>query len=341
MKTKRYVFVFTGEFGYELFNWHAKIRKFSDLNPGAQIVTASTSATRTLYQDFSRFFPLDELKFFRNAIADTYFLRRLGFKRDDLLDVFVAKIRRFQIKRHILKLLGPEVGEASNLFVFSDKSKRISGLQFGSRRWTPRIIFFRKRNFQDIYDALPADENQYNLLRVDEDISLRMKNKLISLGVTSPFLLVQSADRKNFLKNRRNEIALDALFEQFCGRLPTVQMNFSQVRSADTQSNLEVSGTRIFCNSLEEQVALIRLAAICVFFSSGDFRSLHYVPPFCGVNVYSVTSSSVISNSAIAKWNTEVFNLGGKIIPITAEALIFDPKYRESFLGYLASKLES
>jgi hypothetical protein len=339
MKTKRYIFIFTGEFGYELLNWHAKIHKFSNLKPDVQIVTASTSATHILYQDFSDFFPLDELKVFRSAIADTYFLRRLGFKRDDLLDVLLAILRRYHIKKHILKYLRSDSEKFKSIFVFSDKSCVINGLQFGSRRWTPRLNPFRKRNFQEIYDNLPSIENQYTALDVDKQKSLEMQERLAGLGVKTPFILIQSAERKNFLKKRRNESALDELFEIFCTRLPAVQVIFSQVRNGDTQSNLQMTGTTISCKSLEDQVALIRLSAFCVFFSSGDYRSLHYVPPFCGIDVYSVTSSSVVSNSSIDKWNREVFNFGGKILPITAEALIFDPKYLDSFLSYLASKL--
>lgn len=341
MKTERYIFVFTGEFGYELLNWHAKIHKFSNSKPDVQIVTASTSATHILYQGFSNFIPLDDLKLFRSAIADTYFLRRLGFKRDDLLDVLLAILRRHHVKRHVLKLFRSDDEKFKSIFVFSDKSKEINGLQFGSRRWTPRLNFFRKRNFQEIYDNLPTTENQYTALDVSKQKSFEMQQRLADLGVETPFILVQSAERKNFLKKRRNESALSELFDIFCTRLPTVQLNFSQVRDGDTQSNLQMTGTTIFCNSLEDQVALIRLSAFCVFFSSGDYRSLHYVPPFCGIDVYSVTSSSIISNSSIEKWNKEVFNFGGKILPITAEALIFDPKYLESFLSYLASKLKN
>ena len=341
MKTDRYIFVFTGEFGYELLNWHAKIRKFSLLNPNLQIITASTGATRNLYKDFSVFYPLDDLKVFRYAVADTYFLRRLRFKKDDFLDVLLAMIRRYRIKRYLLNLLGPNVNKYKSFFVFSDKSKSFDGLQFGSRRWAPRINLFRKRNFQDIYDNLPTSENLYKALDADEQKSLEMKQRLDDLGVSTPFVLVQSAERDNFLKKRRTEMALNELFEIFCTRLPVVQINFSQVRSEDTQSNLKASGTIIVCKSLEDQVALIRLSAFCVFFSSGDYRSLHYVPPFCGVDVYSVTSSSVVSNSSIAKWNKEVFNFGGKILPITTEALLFDPKNLDSFLSYLSSKLSN
>ena len=50
-----YVFVFLGEFGYELFNWQGVIRKFSRLvAPGDKIICCSRAHLHLLYDTASR-----------------------------------------------------------------------------------------------------------------------------------------------------------------------------------------------------------------------------------------------------------------------------------------------
>jgi hypothetical protein len=90
---------------------------------------------------------------------------------------------------------------------------------------------------------------------------------------------------------------------------------------------------------LEEQVAIISLSSFCIFTSSGDYRSLHYVPSFCGKDNYSITSSSIVSNSAIGLWNSQIFQFGGKIIPIAAESLYFDKELKMAVLDFWKSRL--
>ena len=46
-----YVFVFVGEFGYELLNWQGVIRKFRRLNPNVRVICASRGNVQPLYEN--------------------------------------------------------------------------------------------------------------------------------------------------------------------------------------------------------------------------------------------------------------------------------------------------
>jgi len=338
MKSETYCFVFTGEFGYELLNWQGRIRKFSTLHPETRIICASSEATRLLYYDFSEFIALDSSNAHTKGISDTYFLRHENFIRDNIRDVVTAHLRRKKLKKFICDLYPKSESDAFK-FIFSDKLNFIGGFQFGATRWAPRINFLRKRNFQEIYDRLPIEQNLYVKLAPSQAVEETVKQKLTDMGVEFPFVAVQSADRIAFLKKRRLEIATSDLFQGILSQLPTLEISFTQSRETDTQSISLNSNKKYFCSTLEEQVAIISLSAFCIFTSSGDYRSLHYVPSFCGKDNYSITSSSIISNSAIGLWNSQIFQFGGKIIPITAESLCFDEELKMAILNFWKSRL--
>lgn len=338
MKSKTYCFVFTGEFGYELLNWQGRIRKFSTLYHEARIICASSEATRLLYCDFSEFIALDSSNAHTKGISDTYFLRQENFVRDNIRDVVTAHLRRKELKKFISNFY-PKSESDSFQFIFSDKLSFIGGFQFGATRWAPRINFLRKRNFQEIYDHLPIKQNLYVKLAPSQAVEETVKQKLSDIGVEFPFVAVQSADRVTFLKKRRLETATSDLFQGILSKLPTVEISFTQSRETDTQSISLNSNKKYFCSTLEEQVAIISLSSFCIFTSSGDYRSLHYVPSFCGKDNYSITSSSIISNSAIGLWNSQIFQFGGKIIPITAESLCFDEELKMAILDFWKSRL--
>jgi hypothetical protein len=190
------------------------------------------------------------------------------------------------------------------------------------------------------YDGLPSGENKYIELIPRESVMRDVKKRILDMGITSPFVVVQNADRETFLKKRRIELSTRDLYSEISKQLPTVEISFRQIRRTDTQSPSTDSNNVYLCTSLEEQAAIIRLSSFCIFMSSGDFRSLHYVPSFCGRDNYSITSSSIISNSAIGLWNEEVFMFGGKIIPMTAESLIVDVALKNNFLGFCNSRLQ-
>lgn len=336
MTDRQIVFVFTGEFGYELLNWHAKIYKFAIENPGCEIVVASSAATSVLYKEIARFIPLNSISCFSSGIADSYFLRHTQFKRDSLYDVLSAINRRRNIRFFLDEILGPE---PKRKYIFSDQLNKLGNLTFGATRWAPRVNLFRTRNFQEIYDRLPYQENHYHQLIPSQEAVAKVKQKLMDLGVSRKFIAFQSADREVFLKKRRLEANSGRIVGLLLDELPCVEIKFSQFRTSDTQS-LDVNSSKvIYCDSLDDQIAIISLASYCIFISGGDFRSLHYVPPLCGKNVYSIVSSSIMSNSSIYLWNKEVNIFGGSIIPISSEALLSDARYLSSIFKFFKSIL--
>lgn len=325
-KVSTVVFVFTGEFGYELLNWSGKIAKFASENSDLKILVCSSEASKALYSDQIEFIGLNVLDSFHDALADTYFLRIPNFVRDSICDVFTAHARRRKIRKFVANRTN--LYQQRVLFIFSDQKNILRGTTFGATRWAPRFNLFRKRYFEEIYDNLPYLENSYSKLETRPEILSLMQKRLDNLGVRHKFMLIQTADRVHFLKKRRFTAKSNEIMSEIISKFPVVELDFNQLRNTDSRSTPSAS-TRITCNSLEEQIALINLASVCVFFSEGDFRSLHYVPPMAGKNVYSLVSSSIISNSAINLWNEKVFNFGGKCIPICIEALLWDLKIKE------------
>lgn len=334
---KTLVFVFTGEFGYELLNWHARIRKFVSNNPDVDYIVCSTKAVKALYPESYRFIELDSLYLFKNGIADTYFVRRMGFKKDDLFDTLIAILRRLQIKRYVKQKITLKSSEIK--FIFSDQYNVINNQKFGATRWAPRFFIFRKRRFDSIYDSLPYEENEYQKLTPSSEAIEWAKNSLKNLGVTQNFIVLQTADRRHFLKKRRLQPKSSHLIEHLRENLPIVEIEFLSIRITDT---LSVSDNRqvIHCENLDSQIAIISMAKFAIFFSDGDFRSLNYVPPFAGKNVYSINSSSIVSNSAINLWNEKVFKFGGSCIPLTLESIIWDRDFLENLVNYFKYLLE-
>ena len=334
---KTLVFVFTGEFGYELLNWHARIQKLLLINPNVNYVVCSTKAVEALYPKTIKFIALDSLNYFQNGIADTYFIRRKGFKRDDLLDIFLAVLRRFQIKKYVNKKLSLKSSQIK--FIFSDQFNVINDLNFGATRWAPRLFVFRKRHFDSIYDSLPYEENLYRKLIPSSEAIEWAKKSLEHLGKSQNFIVLQTADREFFLKKRRLQPESSHLIQILRENLSVVEIEFRPSRMTDTST---VSNNRqvVYCDNLDSQLAIISLAKFAIFFSDGDFRSLNYVPPFAGKNVYSITSSSIVSNSAINLWNEKVFKFGGSCIPLTLESFIWDIEFRENLINHFKYLLE-
>lgn len=72
-----YVFVFLGEFGYELFNWQGVVRKFSKtISSMDDIICCSRASLSPLYESASYFIDLSELGIFKNSVASMYFALR-------------------------------------------------------------------------------------------------------------------------------------------------------------------------------------------------------------------------------------------------------------------------
>ena len=70
-----YVFVFIGEFGYELFNWQGVIRKWASENKkdGDEIVVCSRKGLDLIYEDVCDYYiDISNLSSFKSVVADCY-----------------------------------------------------------------------------------------------------------------------------------------------------------------------------------------------------------------------------------------------------------------------------
>src|SRR3990172_3222092 len=69
-----YVFVFIGEFGYELFNWQGVVRKFSRTIPSSsKIVIAGRKGLNPFYESASQYIDISDFAPFKESIAASYF----------------------------------------------------------------------------------------------------------------------------------------------------------------------------------------------------------------------------------------------------------------------------
>ena len=69
-----YAFVFTGEFGYELFNWQGVVRKWVSENkkPQDKIIICSRAGLNNIYDFADRYINISQVESYNNTVADCY-----------------------------------------------------------------------------------------------------------------------------------------------------------------------------------------------------------------------------------------------------------------------------
>ena len=68
-----YVFIFLGEFGYELFNWHGVVRKFAGQLPASsRIVIAGRRGLQPFYETAQEYVEISDFAPFRESVAAAY-----------------------------------------------------------------------------------------------------------------------------------------------------------------------------------------------------------------------------------------------------------------------------
>jgi hypothetical protein len=315
-KQKIIVFVFLGEFGYELLNWQGRIRKFKKEFPEEFLVSASRGQCEILYRDSTEYFmSLSSIPSYQGSIADRYFCHSKNYQLDnifsEILDSFQALLirrnLRLEIKRE-LQVIG--VKNRNLKFIFSDKVTRCGRYKFGA----PRSRFARVRwgSPDDIYKGLPSGENDFIDLRenlIEKDFK---KNKMIE-NQNRKVALIQKAKRTRIIRID-NFIDEDIYLEEIAKSYEVVLLDYSSSRFADTQGKFTSTVfPHIEIESLGEQVALFSKSDLNINFIHGDFRSNTYVAAFCGKKSFVITPSELYDREYIDKWNDEVFS--GEIVP--------------------------
>jgi hypothetical protein len=324
-----YVFVFLGEFGYELLNWQGVVQKFLRLRPRARVICASRGHVAALYPG-TTYVDIGDVSGFKNSVALGY----SGVVEGDLVPwsranmAFDAQLRR-ELRVAILARLRARHGwrVAGMLlrgarFIFSSSRTVLADCTFGA---DPRL-FGSVPGEGSIYDALDLRNNLYAPVSAEPDAVARLQAR-VGVDLAQPFALVQSRRRET---PQRSAATVDerALIEALASRIPVVLLNFDTGRAKDSYSCFpDIGGAHtVTVSGFDEQAALISAATDCVFISEGDFGSHIYVPPMLGRDVISIAPRDVyeLGTTPISFWNRNVFRFGGQIEPIVAQDLDFE-----------------
>lgn len=314
---KSVIFVFTGEFGYELLNWQGKIRKFAKQNPDAKLIAVSKQACELLYRDStSLFLPLDDAEVYKKSYADRYFSHASSYKYKnvftEIFDSLWAIIFRRKIKSY-LKSNWPTSREYPDRpkYVFSDSVNNFDDIKFGAAR--TRFSRFFWGNPEDIYTSLPVQDNIY--INLQQNLS---SDELVSANNAThsdlPIMIIQTAARDRIIRST-DDIDEDSVIKEISSIWNVILLEYRSTRYSDTQGIFENNTyQKIQIENLAQQIAVMSCASVCVSFTHGDFRSNTYVPAFAGMKSIVITDESTLQNSAVEFWNDHVFS--GKIIPI-------------------------
>jgi hypothetical protein len=342
-----YVFVFLGEFGYELLNWQGVVRKFSrELGPDDRIIVCSRANVYPLYETAHRYFDISDIPAFRTSVACGYF----ALRPDDLsLNsagnlTFDRKLRRAleaEIRARLELPPPPRMGPLARLFgndtcrfIFSSEKTLLRNCAFGC----DRARFGSDPVEGNIYDRIDLGNNKFQKIEPD----LRMRRMLegrLGFSLDEPFVLSQTRRRQIVVRSSRtvpNEQLLTALAQQ----IRVVLLEFDTGRTLDSYSQFaRIPGTSVCaCRTFVEQTCLIHFSRHCVFFTEGDFGSHIYVPPLVGRDVSVVAPADVyrLGTTPIDFWNRAVFRFGGQIVAKIAEDVFASPERLGSFVGSMS-----
>lgn len=288
------VFIFLGEFGYELLNWQGVIRKLkSKLKNNYMFIACSRRGMNNFYETCDKYVDISEIKTFQNSVASCY--KALGINKTELIETLINS---------------GNIPKESSIF-FSDDHKVFEGLKFGR---------FGKHG---IYHRLDLNNNLFSKINPDLKNVKEISSKVNFDITNNSYVLVQQACRKNNNKSGKkinSSVIINALMTL---NQKIVLLGFNTMRNMDSYSNFDFYNGAV-CYSAKDfvdQGCLINYAKKCVFITEGDLRSHIYIPPFMGKDVYAVAHEEVfgLATSPIDFWNKEVFTFGGQIKPIKLE----------------------
>jgi hypothetical protein len=310
-----HVFVFLGEFGYELLNWQGVVRKFLRLHPEIPVICASRSGVEALYEG-AEFVDIGDVPKYRDSVATGYFARLPGEEQLDSeanlrLDARLRSAVKTKVGRSRLR---------PTRYVFSSEVTEIDRCVFGA----DRRLYGLPIAEGDIYYELDLSNNLYSKLRPALEHREALERRL-DQSLDEPFIMVQT--RKRATEVTRSERTLDegAIVEALQAALPVVLVDLATARAGDSHSTLArlPHVKRVQISGLGDQSCLIHHAVSCVFLTEGDYGSHIYLPPLFGRDVWSVAARDVyeLGTAPIELWNRGVFRFGGRIHPVVAEEI--------------------
>tara|TARA_R110002020_G_scaffold408908_2_gene618704 strand:- start:50 stop:1069 length:1020 start_codon:yes stop_codon:yes gene_type:complete len=327
-----YVFIFTGEFGYELLNWNGVVRKwcFENTTDKDTIVICSRPGMELIYEMADYYIDMSEIDAYNNSIADCYW----SHVRDDNNHVVKYGPHQTEILSTIQALM-EDSGLTNVKYIFSPQVEYMNGCTFGKGGlYGPERLD---------YGRLDVNNNLYRKFTADISCQSEIEEK-IGISLDEPFILCQTAAR-NIVKRDKTKLEIDEFIKALSDKYPVICLGFDTGKFQDSKSSFnDISSKNIhYCNvsTLKEQSCLIKKSKHCVFFSEGDFRSHMYVPPFFGKSLTAVASKAILnpsptdrvstepgkSNAPLNFWNEHVWNFGGKIEPLYYEELASSNNY--------------
>ena len=318
-----YVFVFLGEFGYELFNWQGVVRKFAaQLPDSSRIVIAGRRGLQPFYETADEYIEISDFAPFRESIAAAYWAIPPDATTRDRSPEQLAfdENLRASIRKH----LTPKLRDGNRVeFIFSTQLTAFPGCIFGA----DRRYYGRPEHPGKIYGAPGLVENN-RYAKIDPDESVRADiERALGFDLDRPYALVQTR-RRAIGPQHGMTVEEEPIVRALAAHLPVIVLSFDTGRALDSASALGTeTGAIIFPGrSFREQSCLIALAARCVFITNGDLGSHTYLPPLLGRDVDIIASREIfqLPSAPIDFWNRNVFRFGGQMRAVAAEPLFAD-----------------
>ena len=333
-----YIFVFTGEFGFELLNWQGTVRKFaSTISSEDYIVCCSRAQVYPLYKSAARYIEISEVESFKKSRAREYMVVS---DADEPISIIRTPLCNYRVNTDIRTLVLQDLEEDKILkygpyrFIFSSEKTILHGCNFGINQYASlggiliqKIhryarktlpvgqeileqfkLFLAKqldglyhRGDGEIYASLNCNNVIFSKIEADLSCKSSVEEKL-GWKLAEPFILCQARQR-TISAPSQEEIPireLAYLIRTLAGKVKVVLLSFHTGRWLDSYSQFETtSGCSLYhCTSFPEQACLIHFAGHCVFFTEGDFGSHIYVPPLMGKNVTAVAPQTVFQQES-------------------------------------------
>ncbi len=322
MIKKVHVFVFFGEFGYELLNWQGRVNKFYKTLPKDEIIVcAGRKGLDVLYPSSSYYYDLTQLDFHKTSHACIFWMipKHCNGTRGEDCTCNVCEEGRQLIEStltsEIIKTLSLS-SDTSLKFIYSDKNNNLNNIGFG-------------KAYGRIYNGFPYQDNLYTKLVSNSNIfEFLVKNKINNVD-GNDYVLCQSGYRPSHgdVINENTILLYTKFIDTLLKRTNVIFIDFETGMVDDSKSsgyelnskinqNLPYKFHRVNCSGLQEQILLVENSKFCMFFTLGDLRSHTYIPPFAGKDVKVIHSDDVNNKAgvgAVNYWNTNVFLFGGKM----------------------------
>ena len=308
-KHEEIVFVFLGEFGYELLNWQGKVRNFAKSNNHLRVSAISRKSCEILYENSTRYIPLDSIDLWKNSIADGYFARFEGVGRNSILELKKNRELHKAIKNAFYAIAGKD--HLKIKWVWSDRLTILSRVEFGANRY----LFGRNLEHGSIYESLEVFANDVLLTNNFK------ASKIQEESSPEDYILIMRAERSRIVRSE-GLINASRIVEEISKTYPVILGEFLTSRLNDTTGKFNNGNFKVIqFSNLEEQFRLILKSRVCFFISEGDLRSHTYIPPLIGKNVLVYGFRDIFPADTLKRWNSSLFKETGRILPIFAEEI--------------------